>query len=97
MTTRTGLCIGGPLDGDRLSWDRTYYETSVMPPLPIFAPEKLKHLSAATEVATITTYVQLHIGAPADFITVWHPSDQSPADTARKLVQAYQNEAARKA
>lgn len=91
MTTRTGLCIGGPLDGQRLTWGNACYEIVEMPPLPVLIPEQLEHITK--QVVAITTYVQMHLGAPADIVTVWHPMDQSPGDTARKLVQAYAEQA----
>lgn len=87
MTIYTGLCVGGPRDGELLAHDGTVYRMPIQPPLVAdivgaslrFRPVDVKEFVYVRSVARLGS---------AD-LPIWKPVDQSDDETIATLCAGY--------
>lgn len=52
MKPYSGICLGGPLNGRQLTWDRPYYQKAIMPPMDFTFPTEISDEKLTYEFVT---------------------------------------------
>ena len=82
MKEINGLCVGGPLDGQRYTTQANYFEVAERPPVRLS-----RKVSQPDLIVSRTTFLYSHHSISPSF-GLWLPQGVTLEDAARQMVEA---------